>query len=250
MCRNGRRTRSGKAAIAIRAHTACRDPDGVRISGLDRGTVSRVILGCPVLTDVVRGRGTHAQWRARVAEDLTLLGISPADTAWAIHAWLEVTGEDDPEIRALIHELTAQGTEVFLFINGTDRVSEGLHALRLGELTSEQLGGISRTPREKPHPTAYVLAHAQMEHTLGRRIARESVLFVDDRTDNPCRRGVRMGWSLSPDSCHELRVSVEAVTSLAQPQPSAWSFVSSMPKWCAISWTTVTVTSSMTSARS
>ncbi|GGZ85999.1 hypothetical protein GCM10010344_61890 [Streptomyces bluensis] len=35
--------------------------------------------------------------------------------------------------------------------------------------------------------------------------------------------------------------------SLCQPQPSSWRRSSSMPKWCATSWTTVTATSSTTS---
>ena len=67
-----------------------------------------------------------------------------------------------------------------------------------------------------------------------------------------CRGSVRdrpgtrdTGWSWPVHSTTRKRIRVAA---RSQPQPSSCSRSSSIPKWCAISWTTVTTTSSTTSS--
>ena len=147
--------------------------------GLSPGTAMQAILGHPVLREVIRGRGTHAQWREAAAAALVADGVSP-DAAGT-------PGRVDEEVAALLRDARARGAAVFVFTNGTDRVAAEMAELGLDEFTAPAGGHLLNSAdlrAAKPEVLAFSRAHGRIENALRRGVVRERVRFLDDRSDN------------------------------------------------------------------
>lgn len=154
---------------------------------LSPGTAMQAILGHPVLRAVIRGRGTHAQWREAAAAALVADGVSPDAARDAVAQWAGTPGRVDEEVAALLRDARARGAAVFVFTNGTDSVAAEMAELGLDEFTAPagaHLLNSADLRAAKPEVLAFSRAHGRIENALGRGVMRERVRFLDDRSDN------------------------------------------------------------------
>lgn len=166
------------------------------LTGLPAPTVFGAILGSPALHDVVRGRVTHAQWRARATRDMRAEGASSAAAQRAVEIWATTPATVDREVQGVLDDARDHGMAVFVFTNGTDRVRAEIEELGLSAqvgadgthlLNSVDFGAA------KPEQRAYAAAHASIEHVLGRRVEHRAVVFLDDSPSH-VRGAEAFGW--------------------------------------------------------
>lgn len=166
------------------------------LTGLPAPTVFGAILGSPFLHDVVRGRATHAQWRARAEQDLQAEGATAGAARRAVETWSETPATVDREVQGILDTARDRGIDVFVFTNGTDRVRAEIDQLGLAPqlgadgshlLNSADFGAA------KPEQRAYAAAHASIEHVLGRRVEHRAVVFLDDSPSH-VRGAEAFGW--------------------------------------------------------
>lgn len=150
---------------------------------LPRGSVLTAILGNPFLGEVIRGRGTFAQWRERAVSDLIAAGAAVDTAHTAVERWASSAAEVDHDIAELLRKASQPGVPTFIFTNGTDRVPDELAALGLGDLTGssgERLLNTVDFGEAKPHRATYAAAHRRIEEVFDRPIPASGVLFLDD----------------------------------------------------------------------
>lgn len=166
------------------------------ITGTPAGTAYHAVLGHPFLDEVVRGRGTHRQWRERSASALVAAGSSPQAADAAIAAWLASPSRIDRAVLEQLDALRGSGLGVFVLTNGTDRVPEELDGLGMTPflgpgrrflLNSADLGAA------KPDREAFARAQTRIEQELGASLRPDQVAFLDDSTRH-VRGAVRFGW--------------------------------------------------------
>ena len=145
-----------------------------------------------LLEPVVTGRRTFGAWCGLIRDELVARGTAAATAENAVQSWAADRGRPVAETVALIAELQASGTAVFVFTNGTDNIPAELRQIGLGHLADVVLNSAVLGFR-KPHPEAYAAAHAALEAHLGRPIDPPDVLFTDDRTSN-VEGAARFGW--------------------------------------------------------
>ena len=153
------------------------------MTGTAEGASFRAILGHPYLDEVVRGRGTHARWRELAAEQLAREGSDPDVARAAVDRWAATPAEVDQRVRAMLLELRAAGTAVFVLTNGTDRVPEELAALGLEDVVGEDgryLLSTADLGAAKPEPEVYGLARERICRVLGEEVPPERIAFLDD----------------------------------------------------------------------
>lgn len=185
------------ATFLERAEVAVLDLDGVLRDFDTEGHVGRaaaalgtdleglleVAFGIDEAMAMLTGRCTHAEWvqalEARLLDD----GHHPSAVDRLMTAWVEDRGTPVAPTTDLVDRLSAAGTPVFVFTNGTDRVPEELEHIGLGHLVPALLNACDLGVA-KPDPEAYAVAHAEIERRLGRTVGREQVRFTDDRPHN------------------------------------------------------------------
>lgn len=164
--------------------------------GAAPGTAFRAILGNPFLQQVVRGEGTHAQWREDAVGRLVDGGYDDTRAAEAVARWAATPGVVDPAVRALLIEVRSAGVPVFVFTNGTDRVREECRELGLDDVIGEGaecLLNSAELGAAKPDPEAYERAHRQIEQQLGTDVDPGEILFVDDSAGH-VHAAEQFGW--------------------------------------------------------
>ncbi|WP_256839362.1 HAD family hydrolase [Ornithinimicrobium faecis] len=145
-----------------------------------------------LLEPVITGRRTFAAWCGLIRDELVARGAAAATAEGAVRSWVADRGTPVAETAALMAELQASGTAVFVFTNGSDNIPAELRQIGLGHLVDVVLNSAVLGFR-KPHPEAYAAAHAALETHLRRSIDRPDVLFTDDRISN-VEGAARFGW--------------------------------------------------------
>lgn len=166
------------------------------VAGLPEGTALAAVLGHPFLDEVVRGRGTHRQWRERAASALVAAGSTPVAADSVICRWLASPARIDREVLAELEAQRAAGRGVFVLTNGTDRVPEELEELGLTAFLGEGRRFLLNTAdlgAAKPDHEAYARAHAHIEQVLGTGLAPASIAFLDDSARH-VRGAAAFGW--------------------------------------------------------
>ena len=194
------------AAFLERADVAVLDLDGVLRTFDTEGHVGRAAAGLGTDLDgvletafgidegmaMLTGRCTHAEWitalEARLLED----GHPVQAVTRLMTAWVEDRGTPIPHTTELVDRLTAAGTPVFVFTNGTDRVPAEMEHIGLGHLVPALLNACE-LGAAKPDPQAYAVAHTEIERRLGRAVAPTEVRFTDDRPHN-VEAAREFGW--------------------------------------------------------
>ncbi|MGD8200551.1 HAD family hydrolase [Ornithinimicrobium sp. W1679] len=185
------------AAFLERADVAVLDLDGVLRTFDTEGHVGRAAAGLGTDLEgvletafgidegmaMLTGRCTHAEWITAMEARLLDDGHPPQAVARLMTAWVEDRGTPIAPTTELVDRLSASGTPVFVFTNGTDRVPEELEHIGLGHLVPALLNACDLGVA-KPDPEAYAVAHAEIERRLGRELGREQVRFTDDRPQN------------------------------------------------------------------
>ena len=164
--------------------------------GTDPGTCFAAILGHPILADVIRGRVSHARWRALAVEHLSGAGIDPMRARAAVDQWADTPAVVDQAVLTLLTGAREQGLPVFVFTNGTDRVREEIEALGLGTVVGESgqfLLNSAGLGHAKPEPAAFRLAQQRIHEVVGREMDPARVLFLDDSTGH-VRAARKFGW--------------------------------------------------------
>lgn len=151
-----------------------------------------IAFAMDMVEPVVIGRRTFTEWCQLIRDALVARGAPVAAAAAAVQTWVADRGAPVPETLALLDELTAAGTPVLLFTNGTDNTPTELRQIGLGHLVDVVLNSAVLGVR-KPHAEAYAAAHAALQAHLGRGVAPSQVLFVDDRLEN-AEAAIRFGW--------------------------------------------------------
>lgn len=166
------------------------------VAGTPEGTVFAAILGNPFLDEVVRGRGTHLQWRGRAAAALTAGGSTPEAADRTIETWLASPAEVDQEVLAELERLRRAGLGVFVLTNGTDRVPEELEELGLSAFLGANGRFLLNTAdlgAAKPDHEAFERAHARLERELGSTLRADQIAFLDDSSRH-VRAAAEFGW--------------------------------------------------------
>ena len=166
------------------------------VAGTPEGTAFRAILGNPFLDEVVRGRGTHHQWRERSASALVAVGSSPQAADAAITAWLASPGRIDQAVLEQLDSLRAAGLGVFVLTNGTDRVPEELDELGMTPFLGPARRFLLNTAdlgAAKPDQEAFARAQLRIEQELGASLRPDQIAFLDDSARH-VRGAVRFGW--------------------------------------------------------
>lgn len=166
------------------------------ITGTAPGTAFTAILRHPFLEEVVRGRGTHRQWRERSAQALVEAGSTPAAADTAVRTWLASPASVDQELLTELEAMRGSGLGVFVLTNGTDRVPEELEELGLTAFLGEGRRFLLNTAdlgAAKPDREAFSRAHTRIEQELGTTLRREQVGFLDDSARH-VRGAARFGW--------------------------------------------------------
>lgn len=175
-----------------------REFDHVQLAALDRelglgeSAFVRTAFERDVLTRVVTGRMTFAEWSRAMSDRLRTAGAAPEAVARAMAIWHRYRGRPVDETVALIGEIRAQGRRTFLFTNGTDNVPAELELLGLGHLL-DGLVNSADLGVAKPEEAAFAAAHARIERHLERPVPRDEVAFVDDREENVAG-ATAFGW--------------------------------------------------------
>lgn len=165
-------------------------------TGTPEGTAFAAVLGHPFLDEVVRGRGTHRQWRERAVSELIAAGSAPDVARHAIETWLASTATVDREVLAEMERLRASGLGVFVLTNGTDRVPAELDELGLGDFLGTRRRFLLNTAdlgAAKPDREAFVRSHARIEAELGGALDAQQVAFLDD-SPRHVRGAAEFGW--------------------------------------------------------
>ena len=165
-------------------------------TGTPQGTAFTAILGHPFLDEVVRGRGTHRQWRERAVSELIAAGSAPRAARDAIATWWGSSATVDQEVLAELERLRASGLGVFVLTNGTDQVPEELEELGLSGFLGTHRRFLLNTAdlgAAKPDREAFVRAHARIEAELGEELLAEQVAFLDD-SPRHVRGATSFGW--------------------------------------------------------
>lgn len=160
------------------------------------GTVYEAVLGHPFLDEVVRGRGTHRQWREQAASALVAAGSTPEGADAVIRGWLSSPARIDREVLDELESLRGARIPVFILTNGTDRVPEELDDLGITPFLGPGRRFLLNTAdlgAAKPDREAYALAHARIEHELGEDLRAEQVAFLDD-SPRHVRGAAAYGW--------------------------------------------------------
>lgn len=151
--------------------------------GVAAGSWAAALFDRPHIHAAVTGQITFARWCDLISDELIAAGGDPDAVATALAEWVADRGTLVPETVELIEEYQAQGREVFLFSNGTDHLPIELCQVGIGHLVERTLNsavfGVA-----KPDQEAFAAAHAAIEATLGRAVARRDVGFTDDRPAN------------------------------------------------------------------
>lgn len=179
----------------------------------------RLAFDPAVVTDAVIGKSTFASWCRRVEGDLLERGVDPGVAAEAVRRWVADRGAPVPATVELAAELEAGGRAVFVFTNGTDNVLAELRQIGLGHLTDVVLNSADFGVA-KPDPASYAAAHAAIEDRLGSRVAREAVLFTDDRPQNVAG-ATEFGWRAVVFDDASVRSIGPRVRGPVGPQPSS-----------------------------
>ena len=166
------------------------------IAGTPAGTAHRAVLGHPFLDEVVRGRGTHRQWREHASSALVAAGSTPQAADAAIAAWLASPARVDHAVLEQLESLQTAGLEVFVLTNGSDRVPEELDELGLTPFLGQGRRFLLNTAdlgAAKPDPDAFSRAHARIEQQLAATLRPEQIVFLDDSSRH-VRGASRFGW--------------------------------------------------------
>lgn len=170
--------------------------------GTRPGTSFSAVLQHPYLSEVVRGRGTHAQWRRLAAHRLVEAGADAQSAHDAVDLWAGTAARVDPEVHDLLTEARRDGLGVFVFTNGTDRVPAELAELGLDDVIGADCRWLINSAdlgHAKPEREAFALAHQVIESRLSDqtgntvRIDPQQVLFLDDSARN-VDAAVEFGW--------------------------------------------------------
>src|SRR5699024_8477284 len=138
-------------------------------AGVPDGAAFTAVRGHPFRDEVVRGRGTHQQWRERSAAALVEAGGTPPSAASALRTWLASPARVDRGLLAELEALRSEGLGVFVLTNGTDRVPEELEELGLTAFLGDGGRFLLNTAdlgAAKPDHEAFVRAHARIEQEL------------------------------------------------------------------------------------
>lgn len=166
------------------------------VAGTPAGTAYRAIIGHPFLDEVVRGRGTHRQWREHATSALVAAGSGAQEADAAIAAWLASPAHIDREVLGLLSSLRRTGHAVFVLTNGTDRVPEELDALGLTPFLGPGRRFLLNTAdlgAAKPDQEAFARAQERIEQELGTRLRADQVVLLDDSSRH-VSGAVRFGW--------------------------------------------------------
>ena len=166
------------------------------IAGVPDGATFTAVLGHPFLDEVVRGRGTHRQWRERSAAALVEAGAAPEAAAAALRTWLGSPARVDRGLLKELEALRSRGLGVFVLTNGTDRVPEELEVLGLMAFLGDDGRFLLNTAdlgAAKPDHEAFARAHARIEQELGASLRPDEVAFLDDSARH-VRGAARFGW--------------------------------------------------------
>lgn len=166
------------------------------IAGVPDGAAFTAVLGHPFLDEVVRGRGTHQQWRERSAAALVEAGGTPQSAASALRTWLASPARVDRGLLAELEALRSEGLGVFVLTNGTDRVPEELEELGLTAFLGDGGRFLLNTAdlgAAKPDHEAFVRAHARIEQELCASVRPDEIAFLDDSARH-VRGAARFGW--------------------------------------------------------
>ncbi len=160
--------------------------------GLSHGEFLALAFAPDLLRPVVTGRTTFEHWCGQIVSALEDQGTAPDAAQEAVRRWVSDRGAPVAETVELIAELEEDGRQVFLFTNGTDNIPAELRQIGLDHLVDVVLNsavfGVA-----KPDQKAYAAAHAAIEMHRGGPVAREQVLFTDDRTQNVAA-ALAFGW--------------------------------------------------------
>jgi putative hydrolase of the HAD superfamily len=161
--------------------------------GLSPGHLAAVAFREDLVGPTVLGRRSFDEWYELVRAELVAGGAGAEAVAEHLPAWRAHRGTPVPATVATIEALRSAGAPVFAFTNGTDTITAELEGLGLDHLFDAVLNsavlGVA-----KPDPAAYARAHAAVEETLGRVVARERVWFTDDRDANVAAAH-EFGWT-------------------------------------------------------
>lgn len=166
------------------------------VAGTPAGTAYSAVLGHPFLDEVVRGRGTHRQWRRHAASALVAAGSSQQAADAAIRTWLASPARIDREVLAQLETLRTAGLGVFVLTNGTDRVPQELDELGLTPFLGPGRRFLLNTAdlgAAKPDREAYARAQVRIERELGTTVRTDQVAFLDDSTRH-VRGASLFGW--------------------------------------------------------
>lgn len=160
--------------------------------GLPKGELLTTAFLIPEALRMVTGSLRFGEWIEAVRAQLLLQGLDAHGVDHALEVLVADRGTVVEPTAALIEELIAADTPVFIFTNGTDRVPEELRSLGLGHLLPGLLNAHD-LGFAKPAPEAYEIAHAAIEERLGRRVGLAEIHFTDDRPGN-VDAARRFGW--------------------------------------------------------
>lgn len=165
--------------------------------GLSARAVYGAVLRSPVLSEVTRGRATHAQWRAHAVRTLVDAGAAPTVAREAVDTWAATPARVDRTVVGALRTAREHGIPVFVFTNGTDRVRAELTELGLDDLLGPggtHLLNSAELGAAKPDPEAFAAAHARIEQVLGHPVRRGAVAFFDDSRSH-VEGARRFGWT-------------------------------------------------------
>jgi putative hydrolase of the HAD superfamily len=156
------------------------DPDIMpgldRAYGLAPGTVAATAFHPDRLQPVVTGQITDEQWRAAVAEDLSVACGGPERARALVAAWAAGQAGVDPEVLALL-TAARRHVPVVLVTNATTRVEADLARLGLDDVVDAVVNS-ARVGVAKPDREIYLIAARRAGAPPGK------CLFVDDTAVN------------------------------------------------------------------
>jgi putative hydrolase of the HAD superfamily len=162
-----------------------------RAAGLAEGAIFAVAFDSRNLSPAVCGAVDDETWRAGVAAELGSL-VGEVCARDAVDAWSRDIGTVDPDMLDLL-ELVRRNHPVVLLTNATSRLRGDLSSLGLLAHVDAVVSS-AETGCPKPQRGAFQAADAVVERLLGRRLAPEEVLFIDD-TPAHVDAAVLHGWT-------------------------------------------------------
>ena len=143
--------------------------------GLPRGCMAATAFHESLLTDVITGVVTDAEWRSRIAARLGAQ-FDPATAAAAVAAWSVSVGDVDAGTLAVL-QAARSAAALGLVSNATTRLEDDLSRLGIAD-AFDFIVNSSAVGCHKPSACFY-------EHALRRcGCTRDQVFFVDDRPEN------------------------------------------------------------------